>query len=235
MKLILVLISGLLVTVPSAASAQAYVGAHFGLAVPADMDITTPDNHVRVEHADGFDTGGVIGYDLGMFRLEAEGFYSKSKIIRQNQFTNIAPPQEVFGGTVNALIDIPLSRSTTFFAGPGIGLAKVFSHAETGPNCKDPLEVRTNSSGRRPNGSCTDQGKSGDTGLLWQVSAGLRHKLTSHIDLGVRYAMRNATDITTATSFKTFNAKGKRTYIEDFEQNKTYRSHSALVTLGYNF
>ena len=86
-----------------------YVGVDGGVMLVEDMDldITTAtaefNNAVKIDHDKGFDAGGVIGYDFGAFRLEAEASYREAG----HKTTTAAAPG---GGSAGASIPARAAR-----------------------------------------------------------------------------------------------------------------------------
>ena len=70
---------------------QAYIEVDAGVVMPRDLDVvvgSVPDAAI-VDPKMGYDIGGIIRYDFGMFRLEGEVAYKRSSI---GDVTLIASP-----------------------------------------------------------------------------------------------------------------------------------------------
>jgi OmpA-OmpF porin, OOP family len=184
------------------------------------------EDGIRVRHEIGYDVGGNIGYDFGMFRAEFEVAYKDNNLdvttIEQSipsiplfQTTGV-PPLGVFTDAAdgnarvlsfmaNGLFDFGgQDGDVGGFIGGGAGIARVQHH-----------EYQVAKFGQ----AFIDDS---DTGFAWQVLAGVYKPITDHIDIGLKYRFFNVPDI------NTFTTNGRET-------ETRYRSHSLMVTLAYNF
>ena len=171
-----------------------YVGVGNGLVQSGDVDFTTTGGDVTADPDWGWELEALVGYDLGLVRLEAEAAYKKFDLGALDAGTAGVPasiaaddtPQLVFGpqdgvngdvavltGMVNALADFdagPVSISV----GGGVGMARVdFSdlrNFDTGPGFLD----------------------DGDTRFAWQGIAQLRAPLNDRLDASLKYRYLNA-------------------------------------------
>ncbi|MBC7799821.1 MAG: OmpA family protein [Gemmatimonadaceae bacterium] len=181
---------------------------------------------IRVRHEIGYDVGGVIGYDFGLFRAEFEVAYKDNNLdvttVEQTlpalplinsfgvppigQFTDAADGNaRVLSFMANGLFDFGgKDMDVGGFIGGGAGIARVQHH-----------EYQFAKFGR----AFLDDS---DTGFAWQVLAGVYKPLTKNVDVGLKYRFFNAPDLTTFTP-------------NGLETNTRYRSHSLLLTLTYNF
>jgi OmpA-OmpF porin, OOP family len=211
-----------------------YVGAEGGgvLVEDTDFDIinaagTTPDA-MTVETKLGYDFGGVIGYDVGMFRLELEGSYKRAEVDEIQQTSGVALPIQGDGvpptdynttgfnwrgakgsmrslsGMVNALLDFGDDDGFQGFVGGGVGIARVKASAIRVTDASPVI--------------MTDS----DTKFAWQAIAGVRKALTDNIDVGLKYRFFNVDDVKLNTYYQS-QAKGR------------FRSHSLLASVIYNF
>jgi outer membrane protein OmpA-like peptidoglycan-associated protein len=224
-----------------------YVGAEAGgnLVQNQLFDITRPavvtapgvvapavvvQDGIRVRHNVGFDFGGNIGYDFGMFRGEFEVAYKTNTLdksfveqaVPAIRYANAAgvgvlgvPPIGSYdgsGGTArvlsfmaNGLVDFG-GKDGDFggYVGGGAGIARVQHHIyqlrDFGPAWND----------------------DSDTGFAWQALAGVYKPITDHIDVGLKYRFFNVPNVNTFTT-------------NGIETESRYRSHSVMVTLAYNF
>jgi opacity protein-like surface antigen len=185
-----------------------------------EFDLPAAPNAVQVDHHKGYDFGGVVGYDFGFIRLEAEGSY-RSADIRELQVgtagvarlgaqtinsTTLAADGDssVLSFMVNALADFGPDDGLQGFVGGGVGVARTKFDG-----------VTINTSGP---GFLDDS----DSGLAWQVLAGVRAPLTDNIDVGLKYRFFNTSGLDMVDSL------GRDT-------NAKWRSHSLLGTIGFNF
>lgn len=190
-----------------------------------DLDITgITQTAADYDSETGYDFGGVVGYDLGAFRLEAEGSYRSADVKQIIGTTGLALPgsspvqtsfapagayrargdASVLSFMVNALADFGDDDGLQGFVGGGIGVARTkFS------------DVTINSSGP---GFLDDS----DSGLAYQILAGVRAPLTDTIDVGLKYRFFNTTDLDLVDNIG-----------RDVETE--WKSHSLLGTIGFNF
>ena len=187
---------------------------------------------IRAKHKIGYDVGGNIGYDFGKFRAEFEVAYKANGVDRFGveqaisgipfgiqtspptagigvpaigNYNNAGGNARVLSFMANGLFDIG-GEGTDIGAvfGGGVGIARV-QHA---------------------NYQLVDGGRSfiddSDTGVAWQVLAGVYKPLSDHVDLGLKYRFMNVDNV------DTFTTNGLATQTR-------YRSHSLMLTLAYNF
>lgn len=167
----------------------------------------------------GFDFGGLVGYDFGAFRLEAEASYREADIdsITTNNTGvlfggpsgNVAPgTYDALGNInalsfmVNALVDFGADDGIQGFVGGGVGVA------------------RTDINGTI--NSAVQAFDDSDSGFAWQALAGVRAPLTENWDVGLRYRFFNADNVNLV------DTRGG-------DLDTRLRSHSLLGTLTYNF
>ncbi len=199
-----------------------YVELDGGPMIVEDIQFDLPgaNNAVKVDHHTGYDFGGVVGYDFGFIRLEAEGSY-RSADIQQLQIGSVAVPSlgastvtgrslaadgdsSVLSFMVNGLADFGPDDGLQGFVGGGVGVARTKFDG-----------VSINTSGP---GFLDDS----DSGFAWQILAGVRAPLTDNIDVGIKYRFFNADNIDTVDSL------GR-------DASTRWRSHSLLGTIGFNF
>ena len=200
-----------------------YVGADFGGMIVEDINFNiasaTPGltGTSTVNHDYGWDSDGVIGYDFGGFRLEAEVGY-RTATVDSYQPTALTPINGGYavagtygyaGGRssalsfmLNGLLDFGPDDGLQGFLGGGAGVARVKSR------------IDLNNSG-----STLDDF---DTVFAWQAIAGVRAPLTSHVDVSLKYRFFNADKV-------------KLTDIAGSAYDGRFRSHSILGGLTYNF
>ena len=198
------------------------------LAMPAYADETGPyitiegggvkQETVTISHAGAYDhtdrfktgweAGGAIGYDLGHFRIEAEGFYDRSALRHQDfPAVSIGQGSGVYGNTHtyalmgNALIGLGHWGGIKAYLGGGAGYARTYL-VETTPGF---AQVNDHSGG-----------------FAWQGLAGLTVPVSHNVDLGVRYRYFRP-----STSHFIYGDGGQR--------DVTLQSHSVLATLTFNF
>ena len=157
----------------------------------------------------GYDVGGIIGYDFGGFRLEAETSWR-----RANEDSYSDGAGNTFSGTqldggasalsfmINGLLDFGADDGLQGFVGGGAGVARI----------KNQVYI--------PRGRYVDDT---DTGFAWQALAGIRYPITDNVDIGMKYRLFNESNVDLVNSFNGGPIKTR------------FRSHSLLLTLGYNF
>ena len=159
-----------------------------------DFDVGTVNNAVQLENDDpGYDFGGIAGYDFGALRIEGEVGYrgvdndeltSVITVPATGNTTGFAAPGTFDAGgdstvlslMLNGLVDFGDDDGLQFFAGGGVGKAKV------------DLDTSINAAGP---GFIDDD----DWGLAWQLLAGVRAPLSDNIDVGVKYRFFNVRNV----------------------------------------
>lgn len=184
-----------------------------------EFDVGALDNAVSLDTKTGYDFGGIVGYDFGFIRLEAEGSYRSADIDTLSSTTALLPTNaardvsgtyaaggdaNVLSFMVNALADFGPDDGLQGFVGGGVGVART-----------------------KIDGATVDLSSPGflddsDSGFAWQLLAGVRAPLTETIDVGLKYRFFN-------TSTNDFvDARGR-------DVTGKWKSHSLLGTIGFNF
>ena len=200
-----------------------YIGVNGGPMIVEDVtfDIGSLQNVAVADHDYGYDVDGVVGYDFGAFRLEAEVGYREARLdsYRSGTTTFRGPitPGNAVAGTfndavgrtsalsfmVNGLLDFGDDDGLTGFIGGGAGVARVKAS-----------NYRINPAGAFLNDS--------DTGFAYQALAGVRAPLSDNVDVSLKYRFFNVDNVNligaTGNSF-----------------NTRFRSHSILGGLTFNF
>lgn len=207
-----------LATPALARDGQWYVEVGGGVMLVEDVDFdVNGTSDISVDMDKGYDFGGVVGYDFGPFRLEAEASYRKADIDELTSSTggipagNVTPTGtlaangsfDALSFMLNGLLDFGPDDGLQGFVGGGVGVARTGFDAT----------VRESSPGAFDDS---------DTGFAWQILAGVRAPLTDSIDVGLRYRLFNA------ESVNLIDQRGRG--LED-----NVRSHSILGTLTFNF
>ena len=188
-----------------------YIGVEGGAMIVEDikLDIGALNDAGTVEHDYGYDVDGIIGYDFGAFRLEAEaGFrearidgYTRSVSPGAGSFPNATGKTSALSFMLNGLLDFGDDDSLNGFIGGGVGVARVKHSRYANP------AVFLNDS---------------DTGFAYQAIAGVRAPLSENVDVGLKYRFFNADNVDTVDSNGVANS-GR------------FRSHSILGSLIFNF
>jgi opacity protein-like surface antigen len=209
-----------LAATPAAARNGAwYVGGDFGATIVEDANVDFNSSaKVSVGHNTGFEGALFVGYDLGAFRLEAEGSYTRASLDRfTNSFFISAPGTTIPPGThdvdghvnalsfmVNGMFDFGDDDGLSGFVGGGVGIARVdYNNVRAFAN-QDPYI------------------DDGDTRFAWQVVAGVRMAVSSNIDVTVKYRFFNVENL-------------KFEDIGGFKGDSSFRSHSLLGGITFNF
>jgi OOP family OmpA-OmpF porin len=211
--------STLLATPAFARDGAMYVGGEFGAMIVEDMniDVGAVENAITVNHNYGYDGGIFVGYDFGAFRLEGEVSYKKADL--DDYQTTIRLPLEgaLFAagreGTgsstalsfmINGMLDFGDDDGISGFVGGGVGMAR----------------VKANNYRNFANATPFLDGS--DSGLAWQVFAGVRQAISDNIDVTLKYRFFNADNV----NLLAFNGA---------ESEYRFRSHSLLGGLTFNF
>lgn len=224
LAIVVALSSTVLATPALARDGAWYVGGDFGAMIVEDVefDVGAREDAIIVDHEYGFDGAGFVGYDLGMFRLEAEVAYKRARIDGIQTtiglpgaagFNRTIPQTTVDAGggntsalsfMVNGLLDFGDDDGISGFIGGGAGIARVnFNNQRQFAN----------------QGAFIDDS---DSRFAWQVLAGVRQAITDNIDVTVRYRFFNVGDL----EMVGFNG-------ETFSSR--LRTHSLLGGLTFNF
>jgi opacity protein-like surface antigen len=192
-----------------------YVGIEGGIVLPEDlnMDVTSsstlirPDQGFIVDFKKGLDADVLAGYDFGAFRLEGELGYKRLRVdhvrIDSGLATDLGLPDTTVDGSSgsvwslmgNGLLDFGSDDGISGFVGLGAGRARV-----------KVLDDR-------------------DSAFAWQVVAGVRHAISSNVDIGLKYRYFRTGKLNFSEDLDgdTIGAKGK------------LRTHSLLASLIFNF
>lgn len=194
-----------------------YIGVEGGAAIVEDIKFTiagVPDA-ATAKQKKAYDVDGIIGYDFGMFRLEAEVAYKESRAdtytnsVTTFRATGIAPAPAGTGAysgktnalsfMINGLLDFGDEDGLQGFVGGGAGVARVkFSNYSINPG-----------------GSFLNDS---NTVFAYQALAGVRAPLSDHIDVGLKYRFFNADRVDVV------DALGRA-------ERGRFRSHSILGSL----
>ncbi|MGN3974449.1 OmpA family protein [Tsuneonella sp. SYSU-LHT278] len=185
-----------------------------------DFDVNGASNVVTADFHTGYDFGGIVGYDFGSFRLEAEAGYrgadlgslSSSAVVLPTSGNatanagsyNAGGDASVLSFMLNGLVDFGPDDGLQGFVGGGAGVARTKFDGAT---------IDRNGAGFLDDS---------DSGFAWQVLAGVRAPLTDTIDVGLKYRFFNTSNLDLVDS-RGRDVEGK------------WKSHSLLGTIGFNF
>lgn len=199
---------------------QWYIEGHGGAMIVEDLtfDVGESVNDSTVGFDSGYDFGASVGHDFGPFRLEAEASYRAADVddlaAGQVGFATVAPLSATGGSfpatgefnalsfMLNGLFDFGPDDGLQGFFGGGIGVARV--------DLDGTLQL---------SGSAIDDS---DTGLAWQLLAGVRAPLSDSWDVGLKYRYFNAEDV------NLIDPRG-------LDLVADASTHSILGTITYNF
>lgn len=211
-------------TAPAVArDGQWYIELGGGPMLVEDVDFDVDGNldDAQAGFDEGYDFGGIVGYDFGAFRLEAEASYRAADIEELSAGTSGLQAGPLGGGVrfsetnaasgdlnmlsfmLNGLFDFGPDDGLQGYFGGGIGVARV------------DLDATINLSGP---GVINDS----DTGLAWQLLAGVRAPISDSWDVGLRYRYFNAENVSLVD-------------VRGLGFDTDAKSHSILGTLTYNF
>ncbi|RED16032.1 OmpA family protein [Parasphingopyxis lamellibrachiae] len=222
-----------------------YIGAEAGGTIisNADIDVTNSagvfaNNAYSINTEPGFDVGGILGYDFGWFRLEADVSYRRAEVttIEQNLGSILPIAGTVTGTSVNYNPGGPNGNppGNPFQWNGAQGSMRILAFMANGLldfGDDDGFQgyigggvgiARTSFDGIRVTDAAPVITDDSDSGFAWQLVAGVRYPLSRNFDIGVKYRFFNQDDVGTNSFYST-------------SDETDVRSHSALVTLTYNF
>jgi opacity protein-like surface antigen len=218
-----------LATPAFAAADGAYVGIEGGATFPRNMDLdvilnhdttsTTFDNGYKADFKTGYDVDAILGYKLGIIRLEAEGAYKRAKVKSLGVSTPLITAVGTDAGTTATAAD--------FDVGNHIGITSLMANALLDSNFGD-----SKFGGYIGGGAGRAWASfSGDKDNAWafQGIAGLRYAVSPNIDAGIKYRYFHTGKLDFNDAF-TVNSEPFTTSAKG-----NYDSHSVLASLVYNF
>jgi OmpA-OmpF porin, OOP family len=226
LAVVLALASTALATPALARDNSWYVGINGGAMIVEDIDfdVTTAAGvntaaGTTIDHEYGFDIDGVIGYDFGGFRVEAEVGYRRASVdsIRStvplprvpqagtfpaNTFDRADGRTTALSFMLNGLIDFGEDDGLQGFIGGGAGVARVQARY-----------------GLTRFANFLDDS---DTVFAWQALAGIRAPLSDNVDAVLKYRFFNADNVNLIN-------------VANTTLDGRFRSHSILGGVTYNF
>uniref|UniRef100_UPI001124E356 outer membrane protein n=1 Tax=Novosphingobium sp. B 225 TaxID=1961849 RepID=UPI001124E356 len=186
-----------------------YVEGDAGGTIVEDIQNMTGVNNLGIlETKAGYDVGGIVGYDFGAFRLETEASYRRAHIKAYRSPTLNYTYSPMVGGA--SALSFMINGLIDF--GPDDGLQGYVGAGAGVGRVKNQMFIPTTAL----------QVNDSDTGFAWQGLAGVRMPVSSNVDLGLKYRFYNQ------FNNDLVNAAGKSI-------RTRFRSHSLMLTLGYNF
>ena len=178
-----------------ARDSQWYVQVEGGpmLVEDLDFDVNGVEDQLTQDYDAGYDFGGLVGYDFGPVRIEAEASYREADadqlIVGTLGFPAGAGTRLAAAGQfpangyvnslsfmVNGLADFGPDDGLQGFVGGGVGVARTKVQTTINTNGAPGLD-------------------DSDTGFAWQILAGVRAPVTDRIDVGLKYRFFNAQNI----------------------------------------
>jgi opacity protein-like surface antigen len=211
-----------------AAADGPYVGIEGGATFPqsSDFDVTlnngttTADynNGFNVKYKTGYDVDAILGYKLGLFRLEGEAGYKRAKV----KSLGVSTPLITDVGTAAGVT----ATANDFSAGNHIGIKSLMANALIDGDFGGRFGGYAGGGAGRAWASMA-----GDSDNAWafQGIAGLRYALSPHVDAGLKYRYFHTGKLGFNDGF-TLNAVPFTTTAKG-----NYDSHSLLASLVYNF
>lgn len=216
-----------LLAIPTGAAARdgtGYVGINVGAIKPNHLNLdyqlrgVRTDDGLTLEHKTGLDADFVVGYDLGLLRIEGEIGHKRAGLedvqVRPTVFATTGRPAiegrtQVLSAMANLLLDFGSDEGLQLYAGGGVGGARFDVNGRiTGPGV--PLSAGV-------------FGK--DRTLAWQALAGIRLPVNSNIDVGLKYRFFNAN----------IDLEDTNLGLAEERIDGRFRSHSVLASLIFNF
>ena len=162
------LASSVLAGVAVAAPVGPYVGIEGGgiIVQKSTFKLPATGDSARVKHHDGWDAGGVLGYNFGAFSLEGDFAYKRAHL-KSIEGTRAGGRTNVETAMLNGLVNIRHDQPLSAFVGGGAGIARVEA--------------------RGYNAGGITLSDDHDRAFAFQGIAGARAALTSHIDVTLKY------------------------------------------------
>ncbi len=191
----------------SSFAGNVYVSGSAGLTILEDATSTDIFNNDIVKFDNGWNIGGAIGYDFGVFRTELEVAYRNNNLDSVQVLNIDLPFSGSFSSTsflVNGLIDIENKSSFTPYFGVGIGFAKLYVN-DTKNEITNIISVNDST-----------------TVFAYKLTTGSAFKMSENIDITLDYAFLG----TTEPGFETVNG---------FKFKSEYHSHNINAGIRYYF
>jgi opacity protein-like surface antigen len=225
-KYLLVATAAAVLSTPAFAAADGpYVGIEGGATFPnsTDLDVilnntTTYDNAYNVKYKTGYDVDAIIGYKLGLFRLEGEAGYKRAKI----KSLGVSTPLITDVGTAAGVT----ATANDFSVGNHIGIKSLMANALLDGDFGGGFGGYAGGGAGR---AWANLAGDSDNAWAFQGIAGLRYALSPNVDAGLKYRYFHTGKLGFNDAF-TLNAVPFTTSAKG-----NYDSHSVLASLVYNF
>ena len=242
-KLLIAVSSAVLLAVPTLASAQddsgwylrgnAGYGIHTDIELEGGLDSSVHDNDLQSE---GNVAGSVgVGYDFGNnWRLEVDGDSLWTDLGSISQLPGTSAKLRTTSLMLNAIYDFDNFGNWAPYIGAGAGLvrgsADLIAHDFLNPNAltTNPACVGARTAGQGESCSVSDD----DTGLGWQLLAGLGYAISENLTWDTHYTYRDVSDLD-FDGVRTNGVTGSTNPFNTTADN--VGSHSLLTGFRYKF
>ena len=242
-KLLIAVSSAVLLAVPTLASAQddsgwylrgnAGYGIHTDIELEGGLDSSVHDNDLQSE---GNVAGSVgVGYDFGNnWRLEVDGDSLWTDLGSISQLPGTSAKLRTASLMLNAIYDFDSFGNWVPYIGAGAGLvrgsADFTAHDFLNPNAltTNPACVGARTAGQGESCSVSDD----DTGLGWQLLAGLGYAISENLTWDTHYTYRDVSDLD-FDGVRTNGVTGSTNPFNTTADN--VGSHSLLTGFRYKF
>ena len=225
-RLLMAATAALALATPALAAADGpYVGIEGGVTFPRNTDLdvilnntTTYNNGYRADFKNGYDVDAILGYKLGILKLEGEAGYKRAKLKSLGVSTPLITDVGTAAGVAATAADFP--------AGNHIGIKTLMANALLDGDFGGGFGGYAGGGAGRAWANYTG---SSDSAWAFQGIAGLRYALTPNVDAGIKYRYFHTAKLGFDDAFSvngvpfTTTARGN------------YDSHSVLASLVYNF
>ena len=173
-----------------------YLRGNAGYGTHTDIDIT--GDLIGDVESEGNVTGSVgVGYDFGNnWRIEADAAQLFTNLGQISQVPNTVAKLETRTGFLNAIYDFDAFNRFEPYVGAGIGLVRGSITAQAHDFPSGPLGTAGVVNVANP--TCSGVAcsfKDGDTGLGWQLLAGLGYAISEHLTWDTHYRYMNSNDL----------------------------------------
>ena len=181
-----------------------YVAGSAGGGTLEDFNIReqSTGNTFRADPLAGYSVSGAVGLDFGIIRLEGEVFYNDNELDSfGGLFGSFDGNVETLAGMANIFLDIPTGIGITPFFGGGIGYADVEADIS---------------------GLFANLVNDSDSGLAWQLRAGIAFAIFPYTDLTLGYRYFATEDLDMQNASGNVEVEGLSTHIGEIGLRFTF-------------
>ena len=228
-KQFLVAVAAAAIATPAFAQSGPYVGIEGGVLFPRDTDVdasvtyndpvlgtVTYPNAIDLDYKRGYDVDAIVGYDFGMFRLEGEVGYKRTKANELQYDQGFIDAYEDATGVDLSNVDFDIGGRTTVLSGMVNGLVDL-----------DAGGARVYAGGGAGRARVKMLGDS-DSAWAYQLIAGVGVPVSSNIEAGLKYRYFRTGKLNFADNATTTDADFL------FNNDSKFSSHSVLASLIFN-